>query len=392
LGVYPHQAERLTAALELDGLAALVAATPANVFYVTGYGRPSQAVDPAAEFFAVFTRRGTALVVPAIEAPAVAGEPAEADHVVCYGAFVAGVGERDERARRVAAWVQDPAADPAEGLARALDALSIGRGRVGLDAEGAPEATRRRLAERLPTLSLVDGTAALARARAVKGPWEVECLARALGTAEEAVNEVLQMLKPGVGEREAATLYEAEVRKRGAEPFATRILMGERSALPAASPSGTALQPGDLVRLEVGCVVRGYRSAVARTAVMGEPTALQEARHAAILAGAEAAIDAIRHGVSAGLVFDAAIRAVSEAGLPGYRRDHVGHGIGLCAVESPWLAPSSPATLETGMVLRVETVYVASGWGGLGVADTVLVTPKEARVLNRSERGLIILD
>ena len=44
------------------------------------------------------------------------------------------------------------------------------------------------------------------------------------------------------------------------------------------------------------------------------------------------------------------------------------------------------------MVLRVETVYVESGWGGLGVADTVLVTPKEARVLNRSERGLIILD
>src|SRR2546427_7562433 len=30
------------------------------------------------------------------------------------------------------------------------------------------EATRRRLAERLPSLSLVDGTAALARARAVK--------------------------------------------------------------------------------------------------------------------------------------------------------------------------------------------------------------------------------
>src|SRR5205823_13256695 len=81
-----------------------------------------------------------------------------------------------------------------------------------------------------------------------------------------------------------------------------------------------------------------------------------------------------------------------EAGLPGYRRDHVGHGIGLCAVESPWLAPSSPATLETGMVLRVEMVYVASGWGGLGVEDTVLVTPKEARVLNQYERGLIILD
>src|SRR5439155_648177 len=85
------------------------------------------------------------------------------------------------------------------------------------------------------------------------------------------------------GREHAATLYEAEVVKRGAEPSATRITMGERSALPAA-PSTRALRPGDLVRLGVGCVFKGYYSAVARTAVMGEPTALQEARHAAILA------------------------------------------------------------------------------------------------------------
>jgi Xaa-Pro aminopeptidase len=391
--VYPHQTERLTQVLEHDDLAALVATTPANVFYVCGHRSRSRAVDPTTRRFAVLTRRGTALVVPAIDARALADEPADADHVVCYGPSVSEVGERpDERSRRVAAWLREPSADPAEGLARALDALGVGRGRVGLDADGAREATHRRLAERLPTLSLVDGTAALARARAVKGPWELECLARALGIAEEAVNEVLQMLKPGVGEREAAALYDAEVAERGAEPSETRIVMGERSALPAASPSARALRPGDLVRLEVGCVFRGYCSAVARTAVMGEPTALQEARHTAILAGGEAAIDAISHGVAVGAVFDAAIRAASETGLRGYRRDHVGHGIGLDAVEPPRLAPGGPATLEAGMVLRVEMPYFEKGWGGLTVTDTVLVRPKDGHILNRSERGLIVLD
>jgi len=44
------------------------------------------------------------------------------------------------------------------------------------------------------------------------------------------------------------------------------------------------------------------------------------------------------------------------------------------------------------MVLRVETPYYEHGWGGLGVTDTVLVTTHGARVLNRSERGLVILD
>jgi len=390
--VYPHQTERLTTALEHDDLAALVATSPANVFYVSGYRGLSPAVDRATELFAVFTRRGTALVVPAIAAPAVAAELAPADHVVCYGAFTDEVGERrDENTRRVTAWLRDPVADPAEGLARALDALGVGRGRVGLDAEGAREATRCRLAERLPSLSLVDGTDALARARAVKGPWELECLARALLIAEEAVNEVLQMLKPGVEERDAATLYEAEVVKRGAEPSATRITMGERSALPAA-PSTRALRPGDLVRLEVGCVFKGYYSALARTAVMGEPTALQEARHAAILAVEQAAVDAIRHGVTVGAVFDSATRGVSAVDLPGFERRHVGHGIGLDAAEPPWLVPSGSALLETGMVLRVEAASFEHGWGGLSVSDTVLATPKDARILNRSARGLIVLD
>src|SRR3989442_2590974 len=155
------------------------------------------------------------------------------------------------------------------------------------------------------------------------------------------------MLEPGVEEREAATLYEAEVVKRGEEPSATRITMGERSARPAA-PSTRALRPGDLVRLEVGCVFKGYCSAVARTAVMGEPTALQEARHAAIQAVEQAAVDAIRHGVTACAVFDSAIRAVSEVDLPAHERPHVGHGIGLPAAEPPWLVPGRPALPQTG--------------------------------------------
>jgi len=391
--VYPHQIERLTQALEHDGFEALVATRPANVFYVSGFRSLSRAVDPTTELFAVFAPRGIALIVPAIDGPAIAVESTGVDHVVCYGAFVYEVGDgRDAGAPRVGAWLADRAADPAEGLVQALAALGVRRGRVGLDAAGVSEAMRRGVAAHLPSVSLLDATAAFARARVVKGPWELECLARALAIAEESVNEVLQVLKPGVGEREAATLYEAEVAKRGAEPCATLIAMGERSALPAAYPSARALRPGDLVRFGVGCVFQGYRSEVTRTAVMGEPTALQATRHAAILAGEQAAMDAIRSGGIAGAVFEAAVRAVRGAGIPGYGRHHVGHGIGLDGVEPPWLAPGGDTTLETGMVLRVETPYYEHGWGGLGVTDTVLVTTHGARVLNRSERGLVILD
>src|SRR2546430_7999124 len=125
---------------------------------------------------------------------------------------------------------------------------------------------------------------------------------------------------------------------------------------------------------------------------MGEPTARQKARHAAIQAVEQAAVDAIRHGVTVGAVFDSAIRAVSEVDLPGHERPHVGHGIGLAAAEPPWLVPGGPALLETGMVLRVGAAYFEHGWGGPSGAGTLLAAAKDAPVLNPSGRAIIVLD
>jgi Xaa-Pro aminopeptidase len=44
------------------------------------------------------------------------------------------------------------------------------------------------------------------------------------------------------------------------------------------------------------------------------------------------------------------------------------------------------------MVLRVETPYYLLGWAGMNAMDTVLVGRTGARILNRSARGLVLLD
>lgn len=103
----------------------------------------------------------------------------------------------------------------------------------------------------------------------VKGPYEIECLERGLHVAEDGANAVIQMLEPGVTERAAATLYEERIVKRGAAPCCTIVAAGQRSAIPAPYPSERALRSGDLVRLEVGCVLKGYHADLARTAVVG---------------------------------------------------------------------------------------------------------------------------
>jgi len=90
-------------------------------------------------------------------------------------------------------------------------------------------------------------------------------------------------------------------------------------------------------------------------------------------------------------VYDAAIAAVRAAGLPEFQRHHVGHGIGLDPAEPPWLSGDGP-TLESGMVLRVETPYYELGAAGVHVKETVLVNRGGAAVINRSNRGLVVLE
>jgi Xaa-Pro aminopeptidase len=389
--MYPHQAERLTAALERDGLDALVAFSPANVAYVTGFWSLARAVDPATEVYAVVAPGGTALVVPTIEALAVVEGDAQADHVVCHGRFHYAEGKRGESADRLRALTVEPAASAADALATALAAVGVRGGRVGLDDAALPAACVAGLGQRLAGATLLSASSAFATARVVKGPHEIDCLRKSLHVAEESIDAVLGLLHPGVTEREAATAFEHEVSRRGGTPYRSVIAFGPGSAVPTPWPTDRELRAGELVRFDVGCAAKGHRSNVARMAVMGEPSERQQAVFDALHAGMEAALGALRPGAAAAQVFATVVKGVRKAGLPGFDRHHVGHGIGLEAAEAPWLVPAD-GTIEMGSVVCAETPCYLVGEAGYTLTETALVTSAGAHVLNRSHRGLVVLD
>jgi Xaa-Pro aminopeptidase len=382
----------LTAARERGGFAALVAASPANVAYVTGFSSLIRAVHPATEIYAVVAAGGTALVVPTIEALAVTEGDVDADHVVCHGRFhyadPATTGDGAARLRRL---VAEPAAQAADALAAALAAVGVRRGRIGLDDSALPAARLTKLREALSGYTLDTASEALATARLIKSPYEIDSLRLALHATEESLDAVLGLLRPGVTEHEAATTFAHEATRRGATPYRTIIAFGAGAAVPAPWPSERALRLGDLVRFDLGCTLKGYRSNVARMAVMGEPSARQQAVFDALHAGVETALDALRPGVTGSQVFDATVAAVRKAGVTDYARHHVGHAIGLDPAEAPWLAPGG-AALEMGMVLCAETPRYVVGEAGFTLTETALVTRTGAHALNRSHRGLVVLD
>lgn len=390
--MYPHQTERLDGALARLDVQAIVAVSPANVAYLTGFRSLAREVDPATAVFAVYARGGTALVIPAIEAAVVTAGEVDAEHVVCHGRFQLAVAEpADVAARRAVELTAAAASSPADALAVALRTLGVADAALGLDSAALSGSTTRAVIDRLAGAKIHPASDALAEARMVKGPYEIDCLQQALRIAEESIDELLGDLLPGIAEREAAAAYERAVARRGAHPSATIVAFGPNTALPTAAPGARTLKAGDLVRFDVGAIFKGYHGGVARMAVLGEPTSAQQARYDAVEAGIDAALATVRPGVPARAVLDAATTAVRGSGLRAFRPHDVGHGTGLEAVERPWLAEHGPA-LEAGTVLCVETPFFELGAGGLHVKETVLVTSAGAAGMNRSNRGLIVLD
>ena len=155
--------------------------------------------------------------------------------------------------------------------------------------------------------------------------------------------------------------------------------------------SDRALAPGDLIRFDLGCVYQGYRSDIARTAVLGTPSGKQRRYYDAARDGEQAAIAAMKPGVAVSHIFEVAMRVTREHGMPHYERHHVGHGIGLEPYDPPTINAATTSALESGMVFCVERPYYEHGWGGVQVEDAVEITATGARRLTRSSQDLRIL-
>jgi Xaa-Pro aminopeptidase len=273
----------------------------------------------------------------------------------------------------------------------ALEALGATDGGVGLDTGGLTPAQARAIAAALGDRGVVEGSGVLLEARQVKSPWEIETIERALLAAEHGLNAVVQDLEPGMTELEATRIFEAEVVRRRATPRVSRIAFGEGTANLTAAPSARKLRAGDLVRLDVGASADGYHADVSRTGVMGDAGEAETLTVEALAQGVEAAIDAMRAGVRAGTVAGAVLEAVRAAGLPGFAPPSIGHGIGLDLREPPVLEAASETVLEAEMVLVVELQHIEPGRGGARLTETILVSGRSSRALNRSQRGLLVL-
>ncbi len=233
-------------------------------------------------------------------------------------------------------------------------------------------------------------------ARLVKDAWELDALRESALRLTPVADAAIEAVTPGAAERDVAAIIEAAIRRAGFErtAFDTIVASGPHAALPHHRAGDRRIAPGDLVVLDFGGVLDGYCCDLTRTVAVGAPDAETVRVFEAVRDAQAAAIAAVRPGIPASAV-DQAARAVLEARGLGPNFGHgTGHGLGLEVHEAPRVTRPRPdldaVTLEPGMVFTIEPGAYVPGWGGVRIEDDVAVTADGCEVLTAVPRELVV--
>ena len=247
--------------------------------------------------------------------------------------------------------------------------------------------------ELMPQAAWVDATNLVERLRAIKSPREIEILR----TAAELSGAGLHALVRGITlDMDAARMAEiwrdaalTEASRRGLPPPASTwayIAVGGDGFAP-----GAPAQTGDLIKIDVGCVVDGYSSDGGRTAVLGRADRAERKVYDALHKSFDAGLAGLKPGVPLSTVYQTVATTMWDAGFSTYNRGHFGHGVGasIWSEEWPFISADATAMAEPGMVLAFETPYYIKGLGGFIIEDQILITETGTEVMAPFPRDLI---
>lgn len=380
--------------MEHEDLSALVLCQPETITWASG-AFPGVASN--------WRRAGAAFLI----VPADAGAPLTAIvGDLQAGSFAAASGLTDVRSHRI--WVETDrfplasdkprrAPRPAQySLAESLGLLAEAlrekhlSGRIGLDMGFVPAADFAAF-QGLP-FQWIDATRIVERLRAIKQPAEIERLRRAALHARAGLITLMDKIDAGMTADEMTRIWSA-----AALADATRqALPPPNSCWAYIAVGGDGFAPGgplargDIIKMDVGCVIDGYSSDGARTAVLGTPSPAAQAIHDALNRSFDAGLALFEPGRSLHDIYHTVATTMWNRGYDTYCRGHFGHGVGasIWSEEWPFIADDADAVLEPGMVMAFETPWYISGLGGFIIEDQLLITETGAEVMAPMSREL----
>ena len=231
----------------------------------------------------------------------------------------------------------------------------------------------------------------LEKIRAAKEPEETQMIERACGVADRALDGLLEIIKPGVSELDVKVELDYLLKRGGAEDtaFDTMALFGARTSQPHANSSrDIRLMAGDLILIDYGATVNGYKSDTTRTFVCGRADPEQKRAYNTLKYAQTEAAALVRPGANGREINERAINILKGSAFPPFGHG-IGHGVGLEIHEEPFLRQNADVILQQGMTLTIEPGIYIPGWGGIRIEDTVLVTGAGRKILTSFTKELI---
>ncbi len=258
--------------------------------------------------------------------------------------------------------------------------------RVGLEAESVTWSDQQSWSGALVN-PLVATTRIVLTLRSVKSQPEIARIEAAAEIVDQSLADAVDMIEPGISEREVSLAIDDGMRRRGADgpAYDTIVASGDHSAMPHATPGSRLLRGGDLLIIDAGALVDGYRSDMTRTFVVGGLPASAQAQEILdlVTCAQSAGVNRVGPDVNAGDVDRACREIIDEAGYGEQFGHGTGHGVGLDIHELPAVTKGNADILQPGNVLTVEPGIYIAGFGGVRIEDTVVVTSKGSRSLTR---------
>ena len=198
----------------------------------------------------------------------------------------------------------------------------------------------------------------------VKSWGELQTMARACRIVVDALDALEAAALPGVTTREMDRIAREHIERAGARPaflgyrdYPATLCISVNEEVVHGIPGPRKLREGDIVGLDLGCILDGFFGDAARTVAVGEVSGearrLMQATREALSAG----IDVCRPGKRVGDIGHA-VQTHAEGYGYSVVRDFVGHGIGTSLHEEPQVPnygpPGRRERLVPGMCLAIE--------------------------------------
>ncbi len=244
-----------------------------------------------------------------------------------------------------------------------------------------------------PGVNFVPVQERIERLTMVKTDEELSRIRKACEITDRVVENMLEVIKPGMAEKDVSAEISYWHKKYGADKdsFDPIVASGWRGALPHGIASDKIINSGEMVTLDFGCIYDGFCSDLTRTISVGEPSKEMKKIYDTVLKSQIMAIKAAKEGVSTKEVDKVARDFINESGYEGKFGHGLGHGLGIEVHEMPSVSQKMDMLLPANVVVTIEPGIYVEGLGGVRIEDDIIIKQGGCEIINKAPKELIVI-